>query len=221
MLLLLQFNLEIPESSLFKDNIRLYRTVSSAQSTPPFELQVLLSVPELNNNQVLVHVAPDSSRVRVDPPPRFILLETWAVNFASDGPQHSADVAPSTIYKRGIALFRSVYALLRILPTWKSHSPFRRRVGGSAGAFTLQLRLGSGGPDDRILAFSKSQDFSPITACHHLIYFTDCESYQRHAVGCQLPAASNRHTRVSFHPPSHGYPLPQSHLPYPAPLPVG
>ena len=170
-LIRVQFNLEIPESSLFKDNIRLYRTVSSAQSTPPFELQVLLAVPELNNNQVLVHVAPDSSRVRVDPPPRFILLETWAVNFASDGPQHSADVAPSTIYKRGIALFRSVYALLRILPTWKSHSPFRRRVGGSAGAFTLQLRLRSGGPDDRILAFSKSQDFSPITACHHLIYF--------------------------------------------------
>jgi len=169
--LLHQFNLEIPESSLFKDNIRLYRTVSSAQSTPPFELQVLLSVPELNNNQVLVHVAPDSSRVRVDPPPRFILLETWAVNFTSDGPQHSADVAPSTIYKRGIALFRSVYALLRILPTWKSHSPLRRRVGGSAGAFTLQLRLRNGGPDDRILAFSKSQDISPITTCHHLICF--------------------------------------------------
>ena len=166
-----QFNLEIPESSLFKDSIRLYRSVSSAQSIPPLELQVLLSVPELNNNQVLVHVAPDSSRARVDPPPRFILLETWAVTFASDEPQHSADVAPATIYKRGIALFRSVYALLRILPTWRSHSPLRRRVGGSAGAFTLQLRLRSGGPDDRILAFSKSLDFSPITACHHLIYF--------------------------------------------------
>ena len=154
-----QFNLEIPESSLFKDNIRLYRSVSTAQSTPPFELQVLLSVPELNNNQVLVHVAPDSSRVRVDPPPKFILLETWLVNFVPDGSQHSGDVAPSTIYKLGIALFRSVYALLRILPTWKAHRPLRRRVGGSAGAFILQLRLRSEGPDDRVLTFSKSQNF--------------------------------------------------------------
>ena len=151
-----QFNLEIPESSLFKDNIRLYRSVSTAQSTPPFELQVLLSVPELSNNQVLVHVPPGSSRVRVDPPPKFILLETWVVNFVHGGSHHSGDVAPSTIYKLGIALFRSVYALLRILPTWKSHRPLKRRVGGSAGAFTLQLRLRSEGPDDRILAFSKS-----------------------------------------------------------------
>jgi len=154
-----QFNLEIPESSLFKDNIRLYRSVSTAQSTPPFELQVLLSVPELNNNQVLVHVAPDSSRVRVDPPPKFILLETWLVNFVPDGSQYSGDVAPSTIYKLGIALFRSVYALLRILPTWKAHRPLRRRVGGSAGAFILQLRLRNEGPDDRVLTFSKSQNF--------------------------------------------------------------
>lgn len=148
------FNLEIPESNLFKDNIRLYRSVSTAQLTPPFELQVLLSVPELSNNQVLVHVAPDSSRVRVDPPPKFILLETWVVNFAPDGPQHPGDVAPSTIYKLGIALFRSVYALLRILPTWRSYGPFRRRVAGSAGAFPLQLRLRTEGPDDRILAFN-------------------------------------------------------------------
>ncbi|KAF9652689.1 hypothetical protein BDM02DRAFT_3088754 [Thelephora ganbajun] len=158
------FNLEIPESSLFKDNIRLYRSVSTAQSTPPFEIQVLLSVPELNNNQVLVHVAPDSSRARVDPPPKSILLETWVINFVPDGSQYSGDVAPSTIYKLGIALFRSVYALLRILPTWKSHRPLRRRVGGSAGAFTLQLRLRSEGPDDRTLAFSESQNLSPITA---------------------------------------------------------
>lgn len=153
-----QFNLEVPESSLFKDNIRLYRSVSTAQSTPPFELQVLLSVPEPNNNQVLVHVAPNSSRARVDHPPKFILLETWVVNFVPDGSQHSGDVAPSTIYKLGIALFRSVYALLRVLPTWKTHRLLRRRVGGSAGAFTLQLRLRGEGPDDRILAFSKSQN---------------------------------------------------------------
>lgn len=166
-----QFNLEIPESSLFKDNIRLYRSVSTAQSTPPFELQVLLAVPEMNNNQVLVHVAPDSSRVRVDHPPKFILLETWVINFIPDGSQYSGDVAPSTIYKLGIALFRSVYALLRVLPTWKMHRQLRRRIGGSAGAFTLQLRLRSEVPDDRILAFSKSQNLGPIAASHHLIYF--------------------------------------------------
>jgi autophagy-related protein 13 len=154
--LLCQFNLEIPESSLFEDNIRLYRSVSTAQSAPPFELQVLLSVPELKNNQVLVHVAPDSSRVRVDPLPKFILLETWVISFIPNNSRSSNDVAPPTMYKLGIALFRSVYALLRILPTWKSHRPLRKKFSGSVSAFTLQLRLRGEGPGDRILSFGES-----------------------------------------------------------------
>lgn len=150
-----QFNLETPESDLFKDNLRLYRSISISNSAPAFELQVLLCVPELNNNQVLVHLAPDSSRSRVEPTPKYILLESWKLLFRPSGSTYSPEVAPSTIYKHGIPLFRSVYTLLRILPTWKLQRRLRRRMGGAGAAFAIQLRLRGEGLDDRILGFGE------------------------------------------------------------------
>ncbi|KAJ8594090.1 phosphorylated protein that interacts with Vac8p, partial [Rhizopogon salebrosus TDB-379] len=118
------FNLETPDSELFKDHLRMYRAVSTSPTPQPLELQVLLSVPDLTNNQVLVHLAHDSSRLRVDPTPRHIVLENWLLNFTPSSPEAPGDsdadsVAPSTIYKHGIPLFRSIYSLLRLLPSWK------------------------------------------------------------------------------------------------------
>lgn len=139
-----KFNLETPDSDLLKESLRVYRTISSS-SPPPFELQVLLSVPELSSNQVLVHLAPDSSRLRIDPIPQHIVLETWALNFIPSVPntEHPGDVAPSTIYKHGIPLFRSLYSLLRILPSWKLYKRLRRRISSPyrTGNMSIQLRI--------------------------------------------------------------------------------
>jgi autophagy-related protein 13 len=156
----LQFNLETPESDLFKDNLRLYRSISISNAAPVFALQVLLSVPELNNNQVLVYLAPDSSRVRIEPTPKYILLESWNLVFAQGSSDSLPDVAPSTIYKHGIPLFRSLYTLLRILPAWKLYRRLKRRMGGAAGmgAFTIKLRLREGESDHRrVLGFGEYQ----------------------------------------------------------------
>ncbi|KZP26762.1 hypothetical protein FIBSPDRAFT_674560, partial [Athelia psychrophila] len=120
------FNLETPDTDLYRDQLRIYRSISApwpAPPPPPLELQVLLVVPELANNQVLVYQAPDASRVPVDPAPRFILLEKWLLAFtaatAGSGESSDGDVAPSTIYKHGIPLFRSLFTLLRVLPAWR------------------------------------------------------------------------------------------------------
>lgn len=144
-----QFNLETPDPELFKDHTRIYRSISTSPSVPLFQLQVLLCIPELATNQVLVYTAPDSSRVRIDPTPRFIVLEAWDLEFVPNraGSQYSddrTDVAPSTIYKHGIPLFRSIFTLLRVLPAWKLARRLRRRVGGSRnGNFSIHLRVDS------------------------------------------------------------------------------
>ncbi|KIJ16059.1 hypothetical protein PAXINDRAFT_168678 [Paxillus involutus ATCC 200175] len=142
------FNLETPDFDLFKDHLRMYRAVSSSPTPPPFELQVLLSIPESTTNQVLVYLAPDSSRVRIDPIPRYILLENWLLSFTPGFSQthyddEPGDVAPSTIYKHGIPLFRSLFSLLRILPSWKLFMKLRRRMSTPYrnGNLSIQLRI--------------------------------------------------------------------------------
>ncbi|KAI9063594.1 hypothetical protein FKP32DRAFT_1552003, partial [Trametes sanguinea] len=143
------FNLETPDPEIFKEYTRIYRSISTAPAVPTFQLQVLLCVPELVTNQVLVYLAPDSSRVRIDPTPRYILLESWNLDFApnhagSHGSDDHVDVQPSTMYKHGIPLFRSIFTLLRVLPAWKLARRLRRRVGvGRNGHFSIQLRVDS------------------------------------------------------------------------------
>ncbi|TCD69595.1 hypothetical protein EIP91_007017 [Steccherinum ochraceum] len=144
------FNLETPEADLFKEHTRIYRSISTTSAPPSFQLQVLLCIPELANGQVLAYISPDSSRVPMDPTPNFILLETWNIVFSPHEPQHSgrqaseerSDIAPSTIYKHGISLFRSIFTLLRLLPSWKLTKRFRRRPGGNRnGNFSIKLRV--------------------------------------------------------------------------------
>ncbi|KAG6819253.1 hypothetical protein H0H93_013727 [Arthromyces matolae] len=123
------------DSDLFtKEDRERYKSISSSPP-PPLEIQVLLSVPELTNNQVLVHLPPESSRVRIHPTPRFVLLETFVLDFVPGPP---VDVPLPTIYKHGIPLFRSLYTLLRVLPAWKLHKRLRRRATASLG-ITLRL----------------------------------------------------------------------------------
>lgn len=134
-----------------------------AQATPPLELDVLLSVPELTANQVLVHHPPSGSRVRVDPTPTHILLERWVLAFvpnpvsshghASGTPSTSSSTSSSsaasevsgdtvmgagevtlaTVYKHAMAVFRSLYTLLMLLPAARICKRLRRRgAGGGA-----------------------------------------------------------------------------------------
>lgn len=146
------FNLETPDSDLFRDHLRVYKAVSSSPAPPPLELQVLLSIPDLTTNQVLVHLAHDSSRSRVDPTPRHIVLENWLLNFAPEacGDSDSDSVAPSTIYKHGIPLFRSIYSLLRILPSWKLYKKLRRRTSNAYRNGNLSIHLRVKGLDDGV-----------------------------------------------------------------------
>jgi autophagy-related protein 13 len=172
------FNLETPDySDLFTKEAREpYKSLSSYQqpqpqpqssssripippsipiAIPPLEIQVLLSIPDLTltPNQVLVSISPDSSRIRIEPTPRYILLESWVLAFssssfdgssASSSADSSGEVSLPTIYKHGIPLFRSLYSLLRVLPAWRMFKRLRRRPG-MTGAGAAATAAGGGG----------------------------------------------------------------------------
>ncbi|KAJ7573751.1 autophagy-related protein 13-domain-containing protein [Mycena floridula] len=147
------FNLETPDSDVLPKEIReRYKSISvwchdasastSSAPPPPLEIQVVLQVPELNNKDVLVHLGDtngtaSSSRTPLIPTPRWILLETYTLEFASP---IIHDIPLSTIYKHGIPLFRSLYSLLRVLPAWRMRrrgrtgsNPASRGAGPIAG----------------------------------------------------------------------------------------
>ncbi|KAG6896830.1 hypothetical protein C0992_005785 [Termitomyces sp. T32_za158] len=151
------FNLDTPDSDLFtKEDREPYKSVLTV-APPPLEVQVLLTVPELANNQVLVHVPPESSRVRIHPTPRFVLLETFVLDFIPG----EADVQLPTTYKHGISLFRSLFTLLRVLPAWKLHKRLRRRTA----SLGITLRVGSRNDPDILSltnAESKTYTFPPL-----------------------------------------------------------
>ncbi|KAJ7437402.1 phosphorylated protein that interacts with Vac8p, partial [Mycena latifolia] len=117
------FNLETPlaaSATTPTGELDAYRALSAAPAPRPLAVQVLLAVPPPGGGTALVH-AP--SRTRVEPSPRFVLLEEWVLAFAppasSAATDEEADVAPPTIYKNAIPLFRALFALLRILPAWR------------------------------------------------------------------------------------------------------
>ncbi|SRR5258708_415550 len=162
-----QFNLETPDAEIFKEPLRPYRTLSNVQNPLLFDLQVLLSVPDLSANQVLVCRGADSSRLRIEPTPKFILLESWSVQFSPRRDESSGDVADlglSTVYKHGIGLFRSIYTFLRVLPTWKLHKRLRRRVvvpSNRNANLNIELRVRSGRDQNGVLGFGKPFDTPP------------------------------------------------------------
>lgn len=141
------FNLET-DSDLFKEHTRIYRSISStADPIPPFQLQVVLVVPELAANQVLVYIAPDLSKTCLASSCKYILLESWDLVFSRDldwqrSGEDRPDASTATMYKHIITLFRSSVTLLRILPAWKLARRLRRRPRGNGANFTIELHAG-------------------------------------------------------------------------------
>ncbi|KZS90110.1 hypothetical protein SISNIDRAFT_209577 [Sistotremastrum niveocremeum HHB9708] len=167
------FNLETPDPHLFKDNLRLYHSISTLSSPPPpLELQVLLSVPELTTNQALVLVDSQSSRARVVPTPRYVLLESWVLVFNPSHPEspspYHEEVALSAVYKQSISLFRSLFTLMRVLPAWSLFKRLRRR-GASSRTANLGIQVSIGEDATGILGFDKplSPNTQPLRTSTH------------------------------------------------------
>ncbi|KAJ7079441.1 autophagy-related protein 13-domain-containing protein [Mycena belliarum] len=176
------FNLETPlaaSATVPASSLDAYRALSASPAPRPLAIQVLLAVPPPGGGTALVHTP---SRTRVDPAPRFVLLEEWVLAFAapasSSASAHSAastststsrssstddggDVAPPTIYKNAIPLFRALFALLRVLPAWRAVRKLAGRRAANGGRLRVVLRVadaegGQGWGGDPTLEFGDS-----------------------------------------------------------------
>jgi hypothetical protein len=207
--------------------MRIYRSVSSPPPPPPFRLDVLLCIPELVNNQVLVHISPDNhARTRIHPTPPYILLESWLLQFDPNPSSHSSassssshdtpDVAPSTIYKHGIPLFRSFYTLLRILPAWKLYRRLRRKIGGNRnGNLSIQIRLHNTDRDEaRVLRFGEPPRCCNAATTSHL------PTPSRHTSCSQHISSPDVHSRIPINPTSNGDTHTFRQIPHNARLPT-
>ncbi|KAH0582267.1 Autophagy-related protein 13 [Termitomyces sp. J132] len=173
---------------LTKDNRELYK----AAPPPGLEIQVLLTVPALGHNEALV-LPPNSSRVRIQPVPRFVLLETFVLDVLPGPP---ADVPLATIYKHCILLFRSLFTLLRVLPAWKLHKRLRRRTA----SLGITLRVCSDNDSDVLSLTSGLHDVSRRTRVTALVTLS--------LAGLRASAASSSSPSPSRQPSS----LPRSSL---------
>jgi len=142
------FNLDVPETDTDAFKAALgppYRAVTALTEPLAFEMAVVLQVPELANGEAAV-----LNGTPIQPTRQGILLERWKMVF-EPVVQNGADgvVELATVYKQGISLFRSLFALVRVLPAW---SLFRRKRGG----LQLYVHIGPLDSDGSVLDFGES-----------------------------------------------------------------
>ncbi|QRV93473.1 autophagy-related protein 13 [Ceratobasidium sp. AG-Ba] len=152
-----QFQLEVRDDSGFAGLAQELRLLGPGdESLTELRVRTVLVLPHHAppSAQALVllseHDVTPVKRTRVDMPPtaRGILLEEWSITLdrARDFTLQTDDPYPG-IYKQAIALIRSLFALLRYLPTWQLH----RKIG--AMQITVGTSTGSEPLDEGILGF--------------------------------------------------------------------
>lgn len=160
------FNLETPDTDIHRDHMRLFRAISSMSTPPTLVIHIVLTIPELGSNKALVALGPSDQRVKIEPTPRGILLETWTLSATqlagvSAGSSLSSsdpgELSLAAVYKHAISLFRSLYTLCRQLPAARLYQQYRQRAGvthpSPSSSFGIDLRLQL---DQGVLAFDPS-----------------------------------------------------------------
>ncbi|KAK4687701.1 autophagy-related protein 13, partial [Tremellales sp. Uapishka_1] len=139
------FNLSLPETDLHKNDLLLYKSISSYSPytpIPPLLVAFILDTSDIPSGQALMWGRTDG-RVRLDlgigngkgkerERKNGILLERWT--FQARTPpddQASVPLLPAlTAYRMGIIHFRALYSLVRLLPAYRLYRRLRRANNG-------------------------------------------------------------------------------------------
>ena len=130
-----QFNVEIDETDLTRDDVRRWRTCDAVDNRPPpMIIETFIDTKDLTNNQSLVIVDDEGKRWDIEESlnkPGLasdeqgsmteVVIERWVVRLgepSEDIPQDLKTILPHT-YKNSVVLFRSLYAFSRLLPAWR------------------------------------------------------------------------------------------------------
>ncbi|CAG8471378.1 5536_t:CDS:2, partial [Acaulospora colombiana] len=84
-----KFDKWTPDTDIHRDHMRTFRSLSTMSTLPSLTLHTVLTIPDLGTNKVLVALDSVGSRLRIEPTPRAILLETWTLTATQ--PQRGLD----------------------------------------------------------------------------------------------------------------------------------
>ncbi len=114
------FNIELDDSNIFRDEVRLWKT-SDAQEPgpPPLLVEAYLDTRDLNPNETLVFSKENEPPIKIEAKLHSdqVVLERWRIELLPPIAESPPDLPVS--YKRTIAMFRSLHTLCRLLPSWK------------------------------------------------------------------------------------------------------
>ena len=137
--MILQFGLDVPESDALTSDYSIWKNLDIAYAQPPtMIIDISISSRDLKSNEALVmhdeygktRYVDDAVRsyhkaLHMDVQSDFdIVLERWQFDlgmFNNEFESNLVSVLPK-MYKNAVVLFRAVYALLHLLPTWKLSS---------------------------------------------------------------------------------------------------
>jgi hypothetical protein len=146
-----QFNLELDECDLFRDELRTWRSVTShlaspSNAVPALVLDIILDTSEIAPTKTLVLTDSRGRALRVGAGRRSpnILLERWSIDLKPPAPPNPPPLPG--VYKQCIILFRALYALVQALPTSDLFRRLRRRTGGLGNGLKIGCRISAGDP---------------------------------------------------------------------------
>lgn len=153
------FNIELDETDAFREELRLWRTadVSEPEANlipPALIVDVVLSTRDLTPNQTLILLDDNGTRwdvehggIRRRLPYAEIVLERWSIDLRCPPVKEPPELPVA--YKKSIVVFRSLYALTRLLPAWR----LRKRLAKSkltGNALRVVCRIDTGNSPGRI-----------------------------------------------------------------------
>lgn len=150
----LQFNVELNDTDVLREPLRIWRTCDPTDNRPPpLIIEIYLDTKGLTNNQSLVvlddngkrwdvHDSLEALRIQNSNIQQSksdeIILERWKIELGEPTTRLPADLGSilPTIYKKSIVLFRSLFTYSKFLPAWK----FSRRNTKSRQSPALQIK---------------------------------------------------------------------------------
>ncbi|KAK5113344.1 hypothetical protein LTR62_003443 [Meristemomyces frigidus] len=211
------FNTVLDDTDVLIDDLQEWRRLDlSTERPPPLIVEVYVDTANLNQNQALVITddlgkrwdVADALTGSAESSPRptnrqggkfcEVVLERWTIELDdvnSAGGGDRGELLPN-VYKKGVVLFRSLYAFLRFLPTWKLY----RRLGRSSangGGLRLKYRLKSGDKHSATLSAedSLSTPLFPSETIKREQHYSDLydSDYSTHSRSSPLPDGPSRH----------------------------
>ncbi|CUM64593.1 uncharacterized protein PRCAT00002201001 [Priceomyces carsonii] len=116
------FNLQIHNSDLVKDDLKLWKLCADLSNIPPMIIETYLDLRQLTPRQIAVlnddngnpwTVAKGGSKKQE------VVLERWLIEFDPNDVSGSIIDELPLIYKQAIILFRSLYGFSRLMPAFK------------------------------------------------------------------------------------------------------